>query len=138
VSRTLRVVVRASNTEGFGSATSNPSPMVAPPPGLPPVPLNVKPPSVLGPHVVGKRVRSSNGSWTDRPSRFTYQWRRCKPESTTCADIEGATGRVYTAGADDVGLWLAVRVTAWNQVGSGSAMSGEEQGARIRPGSATY
>jgi hypothetical protein len=37
----------------------------------------------------------------------TYQWQRCTTSDTTsCADITGATSATYTAGADDVGKYL--------------------------------
>jgi hypothetical protein len=132
VGKTLRAVVTASNTEGIGSSASAPSPLVAPAPALPPLPINTTPPRVFGQQVVGKTLRSSDGSWTNNPNRFTYQWRRCQKGSSTCNDIDGATGSLYTAAPDDIGSWIAVRVTAWNNVGSGSASSAETQSIRIR------
>ena len=42
---------------------------------------------------------------------FSYQWQRLDPPFTEYVDINGATGEMYTLGADDVGSYIGVVVT---------------------------
>jgi hypothetical protein len=133
VGRTLRVVVTAWNAEGFDRAKSRRTSVIAPAPGTLPLPGNVRPPEVEGKPVVGRKLQTSGGSWTNAPTRFTYQWRRCTEGPQTCTDIAAATGSQYIVSRQDVGSWLAVRVTAWNRLGSSSASSAESRDVRVRP-----
>lgn len=81
-------------------------------------PANTALPAVGGSAQQGQMLTASPGTWTGSPAPgFAYQWRRGG------ADIAGATAASYTATGADVGLTLAVRVTASNASGSASATS---------------
>ena len=43
---------------------------------------------------------------------FTYQWQGCDGAGANCANINGATGKVYRVATSDVGKRLRVQVTA--------------------------
>jgi hypothetical protein len=97
--------------------------VVAPRPAPPPAPENVSPPSVSGSALVGKKLKTSDGTWLHNPTRFTYKWQRCNLEITWCEEISGATDSTYTVAASDAGYTLVSIVTAWNQAGAASALS---------------
>ena len=89
-----------------------------------PRPTNTIPPSISGPTMVGKTIRTSNGSWTgSTPFSFTYQWRRCDASGAACVAMTGATARRYVLASADEGHSMRVTVTATNSVGSSSAIS---------------
>jgi streptogramin lyase len=96
--------------------SSAPTAEVAPLP-----PTNSSEPMILGSPTQGQTLSATNGSWTNDPTGFSYQWQRCDPG---CADISGATGDSYTLAVDDVGMSVRVVVTASNAGGSGRAESG--------------
>jgi putative glycosyl hydrolase-like family 15 (GHL15) protein len=128
VGRALRVAVTATNTAGSASATSNATSVVAPAPAPPPTvapPANVVRPSLMGPRQVGKEIKSAVGEWVNTPTRYTYQWLRCKEIDSECDAIVGATTSTYLPLQDDVGFYVVVSVRAWNDGGSASATSVE-------------
>ena len=66
-------------------------------PSISPHPRNTSPPAITGPTMVGKTIKTSNGSWTgSTPMSFTYQWRRCDASGAACVDVPGANGSKYT------------------------------------------
>ena len=138
VGRTLRLNVTAANGGGSASATSNATAVVAPAPAPPPTakpPANVEPPTVSGPRMVGKELKSTPGGWTNAPTRFGYQWQRCKEYDSECFAISGATMPTYVPTAQDIDFFVIVVVTAGNAGGSSSAASVERPNdrKRIRP-----
>lgn len=118
VGRTLLVTVTASNAGGNTPATSAATSVVAPD-----APANVSPPVLSGSAQQGQSLSVSNGSWSNAPTAFTYQWLRCDPSSEVCTRIAGAWASSYVADAGDVGDALAVLVTASNDGGYTSAVS---------------
>ena len=63
---------------GSASASSAPSSVVAPlPVAPPPAPVSTAAPAVSGTTQAGKTLTASNGSWSNAPSSYAYQWRRC-------------------------------------------------------------
>lgn len=66
----------------------------------------------------GRSRSTSNGSWTNSPSSFTYQWQDCNTSGTGCANITGATASTYTLTANEVGDTVRSVVTARNSGGS--------------------
>src|SRR4051812_1910655 len=72
---------------------------------------------------VGDTIAVSNGVWTNNPTKFTYQWRRCDPEGDrrNCHDIVGATSQSYKVTKDDVNHKLDAVVTASNADGNAAA-----------------
>ena len=69
------------------------------------------------------QLTATNGTWTNTPTGYTYQWQRCNSSGASCADISGATVQTYTPLAADVGKTLRVVVTATNASGSTPASS---------------
>lgn len=83
----------------------------------PNAPANTTAPAVTpttGP--VGTSYTTTNGTWTNSPTGYTYQW------YNNSGSIAGATAASYTAVAGDVGSIYAA-VTATNASGSGTAAS---------------
>ena len=67
---------------------------------------------------------TTNGTWTNEPTGYAYQWERCNATGSECGNITGATGSTYTPIEADVGHTLRVKVTAKNPGGEGTATSG--------------
>jgi hypothetical protein len=91
-------------------------------------PANTAEPRISGTTVVGSRLSTTNGSWTNNPRTFAYQWVRCpttggRPDALDCAAIGGANNRSYVLVNGDVGIRLRVRVTASNNDGSNTVAS---------------
>lgn len=66
---------------------------------------------------VGDVLSTTNGTWSNTPTSYTYQWKRAG------ANIAGATSSTYTVVSADIGAPLSVTVTATNAAGSASATS---------------
>jgi hypothetical protein len=86
-------------------------------------PANAARPSISGTARDGQLLSANNGSWTNSPSSYTYQWQRCASDGGGCGAISGADSQHYTVSSTDVGHRLRVRVTASNAGGSGTATS---------------
>ena len=105
---TYSVMVRAIN--GSGPGQNSPSGSVTP---EPPTPVSTGIPVVSGAASVGHTLACSPGSWTNNPTRFSYQWYR------DGALIPGATAQNYLVARADQGHTITCTVTASN--GSTSA-----------------
>jgi len=64
---------------------------------------------------------ASNGSWSNSPLSYSYQWKDCDAKGENCAAIPGAVNQGYTPQARDAGYTLVATVTALNADGSGTA-----------------
>jgi len=95
-----------------------------PPPPPPPAPSNTAVPTISGTAQQGNALTTSNGSWTNSPTSFTYQWQSCNASGASCSDISGATSSSYTLTTADVGQTVVSVVTASNAGGSDSQASG--------------
>ena len=120
VSRTLRVRVLAVNADGSASARSGPTAVVT----AGSAPANTARPSITGDARVGEELAADDGTWTNSPTSFTYEWQRCDADGTGCAAISGSTGKTYGVRLVDLGFRLRVEVTARTSSGAGSATSG--------------
>lgn len=80
-------------------------------------PVNTNPPAISGVAQEGQVVACSQGSWTEGPTTFAFQWTR------NGSDVAGATSSSYSLTAADVGAQIRCRVTASNPAGSGQATS---------------
>lgn len=121
VGHTIRAVVTASNAGGSGSATSSPTAVVSAPPPSPPV--NTVPPTISGTAQQGSTLTTSNGSWSNTPTGYSYAWQDCSSSGSSCTNISGATSNSYTVQASDVGDTIRAVVTASNAGGSVAASS---------------
>jgi hypothetical protein len=90
----------------------------------PAAPDNTEAPAVVGTEQDGALLAAKDGEWAGtNPMTFTYQWQRCNSAGASCADIGGATAKIYRAATADVGNRLRVQVTARNAAGSRTATS---------------
>lgn len=100
-------------------------------------PGNTEAPSVVGTAQDGELVAARDGEWSgDDPKTFTYQWQRCDAAGANCANIAGATGKVYRVETADVDRRLKVQVTAANTTGTATTTS-QPTAAVARPAGAT-
>jgi hypothetical protein len=87
-------------------------------------PNNSTSPTITGTARAGSTLTASNGTWSNTPTSFAYQWQRCATDGTDCGDITGATSKTYTLVSNDVLHTIRVTVTASNTDGKASARSG--------------
>lgn len=121
----LRVRVTASNADGSATAASNATSLVE---AQSKAPSKVSDPQISGTARVGSTLTATQGTWTNNPTSFAYQWVRCPtsggtPTGTDCAVIGGSSTASYVVSAADLGKRLRVRVTASNADGSATAAS---------------
>lgn len=112
----VAVALAAALLPGIGSAQSQTAP------------TNTGAATILGTPVEGNTLTATNGTWSDSPTAFKYEWLRCPNDGgavdgSNCGVISSATKSTYELGAADVGLRIRVRVTASNKDGSASAVS---------------
>src|SRR5207237_3898602 len=88
-----------------------------------PPPKSTSPPTISGTPQVGQTLTAGNGSWSGKPTRYLYQWRRCDSSGNNCNPISAATSSTYTATSNDLGNALKATVTASNSGGTASAGS---------------
>jgi hypothetical protein len=108
--KNITCTVTATNTAGSASGTSNTL-------AIENVPANTVLPAITGTPATGQLLSVSNGTWTNNPTSYTYQWKR-----NTVA-IGGATNSTYTVVGGDEGNSITCTVTATNSAGSASATS---------------
>ncbi|MEI9966147.1 MAG: hypothetical protein WDN67_00500 [Candidatus Moraniibacteriota bacterium] len=83
------------------------------------LPVNTALPLITGTPLVGETLSVSNGTWTNTPTSYTYQWKR------DGEDIDGETENTYVLTEDDFNAMISCVVTATNAEGSGEAESEE-------------
>ena len=71
----------------------------------------------------GQTLTAVNGSWSESPSLFAYQWQRCNSNGKGCTNVASATAGAYVLSGGDVGFTIRVVVTATNAGGSTAATS---------------
>src|SRR5690242_18692392 len=86
-------------------------------------PGNTAPPAITGTAQESHSLAASTGSWSNNPTSFAYQWRRCDSSGNACSDILGANSSAYTLQAADVGSTMRVIVSATNAAGTSAATS---------------
>ena len=89
------------------------------------VPTNSVLPAITGTAAVGQTLTTSDGTWTESPTSFTYEWLRCPSsgglaDGSDCASI-GVSTNSYAVATGDVGFTLRSRVTAVNSDGQAKA-----------------
>jgi hypothetical protein len=87
------------------------------------LPANTVPPTLTGVPVQKQSLSASQGSWTQLPTAYAYQWLRCAANAKRCKTIPKATSAKYVAVAADGGHALEVRVSAKNSRGTTRAVS---------------
>ena len=81
-------------------------------------PTNRAAPTITGTARAGSRLTARRGSWSNSPTSFAYQWRRCTDRGERCKPIADATSATYRLASSDVGRRLLAWVTASNDEGS--------------------
>lgn len=112
----INVTVIGANADGPGAKAISASvgPVVA---ASTPVPVNTVAPVISGTAAVGSTLTTTNGTWTNSPTSYTYQWRQGG------VNISGATASTYLVAGADAGTDITCRVTAINAGGGGGAIS---------------
>src|SRR5690349_5004640 len=75
-------------------------------------PANTSLPVVSGTTTQGSTLTTSNGTWANSPTSYTYNWLRCDSTGRKCVQIAGATAQSYKLVAADVGSTLRSAVHA--------------------------
>jgi PKD repeat protein len=86
-----------------------------------PPPVNSTPPTITGPPEEGQTLDESNGSWSNAPTGYHYQWLACDLAGTDCSAISGATSQTFVPSAAQAGSTLEVQEIASNAGGTGAA-----------------
>jgi hypothetical protein len=73
--------------------------------------------------MVGQALTASDGTWSNTPTSFAYQWLRCNSGGNSCGSVANGTLKTYTLVGADAGHTMRVRVTATNADGSNAAQS---------------
>lgn len=106
-------VVTATNASGSGSAAADDvGPILQPP-------VNTALPVISGTVQLGATLTVSDGTWTESPTSYAYQWKR------DGVAIGGATSSTYVIVAADAETNISCTVTASNADGDTSATSAE-------------
>ena len=79
-------------------------------------PINTLAPVVSGTAVVGQTLTTTNGTWSNSPTSYSYQWKRG-------ATNIGTNASTYTLVSADAGQSITCVVTATNSAGSANATS---------------
>ena len=86
-------------------------------------PQNTSAPTISGTARAGSTLTAADGTWSNSPTSFTYQWERCASDATACGDITSATSKTYVLVTGDVAHTVRVVVTAVNADGKTSALA---------------
>jgi len=73
-------------------------------------PVNTAPPGVSGTPTVGQTLTGSEGSWSNTPTSFAYQWLRCNGGGNNCASVANGTSEHVHARCRRCGQHDAVSV----------------------------
>ena len=71
----------------------------------------------------GTTLTTSDGTWSNAPGSFLYQWQACTNASdvNTCTNIPGATSKTFVPAAANNNQFIRVSVQGVNGSGSGTA-----------------
>jgi hypothetical protein len=86
-------------------------------------PVNTTAPTVSGTAKVGQTLTAGDGTWSNTPTSYAYQWLRCNGGGNSCVNVANGAQKTYTLVGVDSGNTMRVRVTATNADGSASAQS---------------
>src|SRR5437879_6020837 len=129
VGHRLAVQELASNEGGTSSpATSSATAAVTPP-----TPTSIEPPMITGTAQQGQTLTEHEGTWTNEPTSFSYQWLQCASKGTNCSPIVGATARTYVPVAADVGHTIKVQESATNAGGTSTPATSTSATAVVIP-----
>jgi hypothetical protein len=123
IGATITFEVTASNAGGSGTpATSSATGAV-----LPAVPVNTVVPAITGTAQVGETLSGSDGTWTNTPTSYAYEW------LANGTPIGGATANTFLLTGAQLGEVITFQVTASNAGGSGSPATSTATSAVTAP-----
>lgn len=109
------VTVTGTNLDGAETRTSAQTILVE----LPPPPTIATAPVLSANRKVGVATTTTNGTYNNGATSFTYQWQRCNDAAAvSCAVIGGQTTNSYTIQTADKGKWIRSGVVGTNHGGS--------------------
>src|SRR5205085_8375222 len=73
-------------------------------------PANTAPPTITGTPTVGQTLTASNGTWSNSPTSYAYQWLRCNATGGSCVNVANGTQKTYTLVGADRDHTIRVRV----------------------------
>lgn len=112
VGATITCVVTATNAVGSSSAAA-----AGVGPVIDLVPINTAAPVLSGTATVGQVLTVTNGTWTNTPTGYAYDWKR------NGVSLGASSVSTYTPVSGDVGTNISCTVTASNSGGSAAATS---------------
>jgi len=115
---TLKCAVTATNAHGTATMLSAGSTVAADPLA----PVNTVIPAISGTPQAGQSISCSQGTWTNSPTSYTYQW------NSSGVALNGATNSTYTVTQGDYNQALTCSVTASNTYGQQTATSNSVTG----------
>lgn len=86
-------------------------------------PTNTALPTISGTVATGETISTSNGSWNNSPTGYTYQWQVSDTGTGSWSDIAGATAASLVIPRSAMNKYLRAAVTATNLTGSTVAYS---------------
>lgn len=131
VGTVITVAVIATNAGGSSTAAISAGTATIAAPATP-VPVNSVAPAISGTAQVGQTLTVSNGTWSNTPTSYAYQWKRAG------TNISGATAQTYVPVTADVGNTLTCAVTASNAGGAGTAATSAATSAVVAAPSAGF
>jgi hypothetical protein len=121
VGHALRVSVAAANASGAAAPIDSAATAAV---TSAPVPANTTAPSISGTAQAGQTLTADHGTWTNSPTSYGYQWKRCDTSGGSCANVpSGGTSSTYAVQDGDVGSTLRVSVTATNAGGTSAPLA---------------
>jgi sugar lactone lactonase YvrE len=84
-------------------------------------PSNTAVPVVTGSAIQGQTLTTDNGSWTNSPTSYVYDWKRCDNLGANCNSIAQATQQHYVLTSSDVGKTIESCVKAHNAAGDSAS-----------------
>lgn len=124
-----QIVLRVVATNAGGAslpATSTPTAAV-----IPPVPGNTSAPTISGMAIEGQTLTAAHGEWTNNPTSYSLQWKRCDSAGLNCVAIIDETGGTYTLVTADVGKRIVVSEQTTNAAGTSAEVTSDPTGAVI-------
>lgn len=100
-------------------------------PVIPPVPTNSSLPTISGNAVQGQTLNAIHGAWTNNPTSYSLQWKRCSIGVLSCQVISGETSSAYVLTAADIGARIVVTEQASNADGDGAPVTSAPTGAVV-------
>ena len=114
-SKYVRVQVINTSTSGSGIAYSASRSKVG-------APFNTAAPTITGTVKIGSTQTVSNGTWSNTPTSYAYQWQK-SADGISWIDLSGETNSTYVPTFDIANLQIRVNVSAVNAVDTATVSS---------------